>query len=197
MRIDLDIIPSYVKDNQDILDLGCGDGTLLKLLRDEKNTNGIGLENDHDKITECIEKNIAVVEFDVNKGLQQFDDNSYDIVIMTLALQAMERPDHVLDEMLRIGKECIITFPNFGHWRARLHLMLHGKMPVSDLLPYQWYDTPNIHFCTVNDFESLCAEKNISILHKDMVSEKNISSFLCKQHPNLFSETAIYHLTRN
>ncbi len=197
MRIDLDIIPSYIKDNQDILDLGCGDGTLLKLLRDEKNSNGIGLENDHDKITECIEKNIAVVEFDLNKGLQQFDSNSYDIVIMTLALQAMERPDHVLDEMLRIGKECIITFPNFGHWRARLHLMLHGKMPVSDLLPYQWYDTPNIHFCTVRDFEALCIEKNISIIHKDMVSEKNISSFLCKHHPNLFSETAIYHLTRN
>ncbi len=197
MRIDLDIIPSYIKDNQDILDLGCGDGTLLKLLRDEKNSNGIGLENDHDKITECIEKSIAVVEFDLNKGLQQFDSNSYDIVIMTLALQAMERPDHVLDEMLRIGKECIITFPNFGHWRARLHLMLHGKMPVSDLLPYQWYDTPNIHFCTVKDFESLCVEKNISIIHKDMVSEKNVSSFLCKLHPNLFSETAIYHLTRN
>jgi methionine biosynthesis protein MetW len=197
MRIDLDIISSYIKDNQDVLDLGCGDGELLKLLRDQKNINGIGLENDHHKIIECIEKGIAVVEHDLDKGLQQFDSNSYDVVIMTLALQAMERPDHVLDEMLRIGKECIVTFPNFGHWRARLHLMLHGEMPVSDLLPYQWYDTPNIHFCTVKDFENLCKAKNISIIHKDMVYENTMTSFLCKMHPNLFSETAIYHLTRN
>jgi methionine biosynthesis protein MetW len=197
MRIDLDIICSYIKNNQDVLDLGCGDGALLKLLGDKKNINGVGLENDHEKITECIEKNIAVVEHDLNKGLRQFDNNSYDVVIMTLALQAMQRPDHVLDEMLRIGKECIVTFPNFAHWRARLHLMLHGKMPVSDLLPYQWYDTPNIHFCTIKDFEDLCVEKGIFIIHKDMVCETSIRSFLCKLHPNLFSETAIYHLTRN
>jgi methionine biosynthesis protein MetW len=197
MRIDLGIICSYVKNNQDVLDLGCGDGALLSLLRDQKNINGVGLENDHEKITECIEKNIAVVEHDLNKGLRQFDSNSYDVVIMTLALQAMQRPDHVLDEMLRIGNECIVTFPNFGHWRARLHLMFYGKMPVSDLLPYQWYDTPNIHFCTVKDFEKLCVQKNISIIHKDMVYENNSTSFLGKTYPNLFSETAIYHLTRN
>jgi methionine biosynthesis protein MetW len=197
MRIDLDIICSFIKNKQDVLDLGCGDGDLLKLLRDQKNINGIGLENDHEKITECIERGIAVVEHDLNKGLQQFDSNSYDVVIMTLALQAMQRPDHVLDEMLRIGQECIVTFPNFGHWRARLHLLLHGQMPVSDMLPYQWYDTPNIHFCTVRDFENLCHAKNISIIHKDMVYENTIPSFLCKTFPNLFSETAIYHLTRN
>jgi methionine biosynthesis protein MetW len=197
MRIDLDIISSYIKNNQDVLDLGCGDGELLKLLREQKNINGIGLENNHDKIFECIEKGIAVVEHDLDKGLQQFDNNSYDVVIMTLALQAMQRPDHVLDEMLRIGNECIVTFPNFGHWRARLHLMLYGEMPVSDLLPYQWYDTPNIHFCTVKDFENLCATKNISVIHKEMVYENTMTSFLCKMLPNLFSETAIYHLTRN
>ena len=197
MRIDLGIICSYVKSNQDVLDLGCGDGALLSMLRDQKSNNGVGLENDHEKRTECIEKIISVVEHDLNKGLRQFNSNSYDVVIMTLALQAMQRPDHVLDEMLRIGNECIVTFPNFGHWRARLHLMFYGKMPVSDLLPYQWYDTPNIHFCTVKDFEKLCVQKNISIIHKDMVYENNSTSFLCKTYPNLFSETAIYHLTRN
>lgn len=196
MRVDLDVILSYIKQDSHVLDLGCGDGTLLAHLRDKKNIMGVGLENDEEKITECIEKNINVVEQDLNEGLQHFDDNSYDVVIMTLAIQAMERPDHVLEEMLRIGKECIVTFPNFGHWRARWHLAIHGRMPVSDLLPYQWYDTPNIHFCTVRDFENLCREKNISVLNRDRVANGLISNPLCAIHPNLFSETAIYHLTR-
>ena len=196
MRVDLDVILSYIKQDSHVLDLGCGDGTLLAHLRDKKNIMGVGLENDEEKITECIEKNISVVEQDLNEGLQHFDDNSYDVVIMTLAIQAMERPDHVLEEMLRIGKECIVTFPNFGHWRARWHLAIHGRMPVSDLLPYQWYDTPNIHFCTVRDFENLCREKNISVLNRDRVANGLISNPLCAIHPNLFSETAIYHLTR-
>ncbi len=197
MRIDLDVILSYVAENSHVLDLGCGDGTLLALLRDKKNIQGIGLEYDQEKIVECIEKNIAVVQHNLNNGLSEFDDNSYDVVIMTLALQAMQRPDQVLDEMLRIGKECIVTFPNFGHWKARWHLALYGRMPVSDLLPYQWYDTPNIHFCTVRDFENLCWQKNITIVHRDMVAANSISEGLCKLHPNLFSETAVYHLTRN
>ncbi len=197
MRVDLDVILSYVNQNSHVLDLACGDGSLLALLRDKKNVQGVGLENDAEKITECIEKNIAVVEQDLNTGLSHFDDKSYDVVIMTLAIQSMDRPDHVLEEMLRIGKECIVTFPNFGHWKARWHLAMYGRMPVSDLLPYQWYDTPNIHFCTVKDFEILCQKKNITILHKDRVSTGLISKSFCQLHPNLFSETAIYHLTRS
>jgi methionine biosynthesis protein MetW len=196
MRVDLDIILSYVKSKSHVLDLGCGDGTLLAHLRDKKHTQGVGLENDAEKITECIEKNIAVVEQDLNTGLAGFNDASYDLVIMTLALQAMQRPDRVLDEMLRIGKECVVTFPNFGHWKARWHLALYGRMPVSDLLPYQWYDTPNIHFCTVRDFEALCKEKNITILDRDVVATQGIGKWFCKSHPNLFGETAIYHLTK-
>ncbi len=196
MRVDLDVILSYIKQGGHVLDLGCGDGTLLAHLRDQKNISGVGLENDAEKITECIQKNISVVEQDLNTGLSHFDDKSYDTVVMTLALQAMQRPDHVLDEMLRIGQECIVTFPNFGHWKARWHLALHGRMPVSDLLPYQWYDTPNIHFCTVKDFENLCREKNITILNRDMVAGGLVGKLLGQAHPNLFSETAIYHLTR-
>ncbi|MGH1486242.1 MAG: methionine biosynthesis protein MetW [Cellvibrionaceae bacterium] len=196
MRIDLNIILSFITQNSSVLDLGCGDGTLLRRLKEQKNIRGVGLENDHEKITECIEQDIAVVEHDLNDGLEDFDDNSYDSVIMTLALQAMERPDHVLEEMLRIGKECIVTFPNFGHWKARWHLSLNGRMPVSDLLPYQWYDTPNIHFCTVKDFEALCKERDITILHRDVVTEGSLGKGLVKLHPNLFGETAIYHLTK-
>lgn len=196
MRIDLDTIQSYIASGSHILDLGCGDGDLLLKLK-EKNVTGLGLENDPDHISRCIENRINVVEHNLNKGLSHIADNSYDIVVMSLALQAMKRPDKVLDDMLRIGKECIVTFPNFAHWRARWHLFAYGRMPVSDLLPYQWYDTPNIHFCTVKDFEALCLDHNIRILSSQVVSEKSWEKSLTHFHRNLFGETAIYHLTRS
>ena len=197
MRVDLDVIQSYIANDSHVLDLGCGDGELLKKLSESKNVYGVGLENDPEKIHHCIENNISVIDRDLNKELNDFDDNSYDTVIMTLALQAMEAPDKVLDEMLRIGKECVVTFPNFAHWKSRWHLGLYGRMPVSDLLPYEWYNTPNIHFCTVKDFEVLCREKNITILHRNVVSPTSRFPFLSQWHPNLFGETAIYHLSKN
>jgi methionine biosynthesis protein MetW len=196
MRIDLDIIQSYVEPGATVLDLGCGDGTLLSMLREQKSVIGVGLEKDHQKITDCIQKNISVIDQDLNEGLEAFSENSYDVVIMTLTLQAMQRPDFVLEDMLRIGKQCIVAFPNFGHWKARWHLSLHGRMPVSDLLPYQWYDTPNIHFCTVKDFESLCQQKNITVINREVVATNSLGNFFTKLHPNLFGETAIYHLRR-
>ncbi|MEO0442862.1 MAG: methionine biosynthesis protein MetW [Pseudomonadota bacterium] len=196
MRVDLNVIESFIAQDSHVLDLGCGDGTLLAHLSERKNIHGVGLEIDPDKINQCIEKGIAVVERDLDIGLTKIDDDSYDMVIMTLTLQAMKHPDQVLDQMLRIGKECIVTFPNFGHWTARWHLAFHGRMPVSDLLPYEWYDTPNIHFCTVKDFEVLCKQKGITILHRETVAGGLTSQGLCRLHPNLFSETAIYHLTK-
>ena len=196
MRVDLNVIESFIVKDSHVLDLGCGDGTLLAHLRDQKQVQGVGLEIDPDNINQCIEKNIAVVERDLDSGLIEFGDDSYDMVIMTLTLQAMKRPDQVLDAMLRIGKECIVTFPNFGHWQVRWHLAFYGRMPVSELLPHNWYDTPNIHFCTVKDFEALCRQKKIKVLHRDTVAGDSISQGLCKFHPNLFSETAIYHLTK-
>lgn len=195
MRIDWDVIQAYIQPSSNVLDLGCGDGSLLAYLRDHKQVQGVGLEIDAEKINECIQSGISVVERDLNASLADFQNNSYDTVIMALSLQVMERPDKVLDEMLRIGKECVVTFPNFGHWKARWHLALNGRMPVSDLLPYEWYDTPNIHFCTVKDFEALCQQKHIKILSRKVVAETNISRHLAGLHPNLFGETAIYHLT--
>lgn len=192
MRVDLDKIQSYVPPNSHVLDLGCGNGDLLRQLSEQKNVTGIGLENDAEHIVQCIKKGVNVVEHDLNKGLVDIADNSYDVVIMTLALQAMNRPDLVLEEMLRIGKECIVTFPNFAHWKARYHLLIHGRMPVSDLLPYEWYNTPNIHFCTIKDFEILCGERGITILDNTMISGKNVIKY-CH---NLLGETAVYHLTR-
>lgn len=196
MRIDLNSIQSYIAVNSHVLDLACGDGELLLALKNNKNVTGVGLENDPRHITECIKNGVNVVEHDLNKGLQHIHDRAYDAVVMTLALQAMQRPDIVLEEMLRIGKECIITFPNFAHWKARWHLLVRGRMPVSDLLPYEWYDTPNIHFCTIKDFEALCQARDITILNKTVVSEKGSSQTLAQLHPNLFGETAVYHLTK-
>lgn len=196
MRIDLNEIQSYISENSHVLDLGCGDGDLLLHLKDKKNITGMGLENNPQHILQCIKNGINVIEHDLNQGLSHLDNNSYDVVIMTLALQAMRHPDIVLEEMLRIGKQCIITFPNFGHWKARWHLLMHGRMPVSDLLPYEWYNTPNIHFCTVKDFEALCTERGITILNSTVVSETSFSQTITRWNRNLFGETAIYHLTK-
>ena len=195
MRVDLNKIQSYITPNSHILDLGCGNGDLLLYLQKHANITGVGLENDPDNIEACIRKGVNVVEHDLNQGLEHFADNSYDMVVMTLALQAMDKPDQVLEEMLRIGKECIITFPNFAHWKARLHLLMHGRMPVSDFLPYEWYNTPNIHFCTVRDFEILCHERGITILDQAVIAEGALEQRFTRWHRNLFGETAVYHLT--
>lgn len=195
MRIDLNEIQHWIAQGSRILDLGCGDGTLLKFLIDHKQVEGYGLEFGADEINACIEKGLNVIEQNLDRGLGNFADNSFDTVLMTQALQTLHFPHLVLDEMLRVGKECIVTFPNFGHWKARWHLATSGRMPVSDLLPYEWYDTPNIHFCTFKDFEVLCREKNIRVIHRQVVNEKS-PAFLKEIAPNLFGETAIYHLSK-
>ena len=163
MRADLEIIQEWIPAGSRVLDLGCGDGELLTWLRDNKQVTGYGLENDADNIAECVAKGINVIEQDLDKGLGNFASNSFDVVVMTHALQAVHYPDRILDDMLRVGRQCIITFPNFGHWRCRLYLASKGRMPVSEFLPYTWYNTPNIHFCTIKDFVQLCDEINVKM----------------------------------
>ena len=196
MRSDLEMIDEWVQPNIRVLDLACGPGELLQHLIQNKQVNGYGLEIGHEDLNTCIEKGIPVLEQNIDEGLQNFDDQSFDLVLMTHALQQFRRPDLLIDEMLRIGKECIITFPNFGHWRSRLHLALKGRMPVSDFLPYNWYDTPNIHFFTFQDFERLCREKNIKILRWAAVDGQLKDHWWIRSMPNLFSETAIFHISR-
>ena len=150
MRIDQKIIENWIKPNARVLDLGCGDGSLLNHLTQTKNIRGYGLEISEAGLLACVKKGINVIEQDLDGGLSNFADQSFDTVIMSQVLQTMHYPDKVLAEMMRVGREAIVTFPNFGHWRARWHLAVGGKMPVSDLLPYEWYNTPNIHFCTCN-----------------------------------------------
>lgn len=196
LRRDLDLIQRWIAPGSRVLDLGCGDGTLLANLRDNKQVNGYGLEISPDHITTCIGKSLNVIDQNLNDGLDNFADKSFDVVVMTQALQTMHAPHEVLKEMLRVGQECIVTFPNFGHWKARWHLASRGRMPVSDLLPYEWYNTPNIHFCTFKDFEILCRDLGIRIQQRQVVAMHPISRLLKGLRPNLFGDTAIYHLSQ-
>jgi len=194
MRQDLDHIARWIDPGSRVLDLGCGDGEFLQLLRDRRGAAGTGIEIDEDNITRAVGRGLNIVQQDLDRGLANFPDQSFDTVVLAHALQAMHYPDKVLAEMLRVGRQGIVTFPNFGHWRCRLHLVTRGRMPVSRFMPYRWYDTPNIHFCTVRDFEQLCAELGVRILARDMVGAG--TSTLARAWPNLFAQTAIYHITR-
>ncbi len=192
MRQDLTHIQQWVGTGSRVLDLGCGNGAFLLQLRRDRQVEGLGLEIDQDNISAALAAGLNIVEQNLDEGLDNFRDNSFDTVVMAHALQAVRYPHLVLEEMLRIGRECIVTFPNFGHWRCRLYLGTRGRMPVSKFMPYTWYDTPNIHFCTVRDFENLCAERGIRILHRDVVGEGGLATLW----PNLFATTAIYHISR-
>jgi len=196
MRFDLTLIQPWINEGSRVLDLGCGDGTLLATLAKQKNVSGVGLEIDPENITQSLAQGVNVIEHDLNLGLGNFRDNSFDMVVMTLALQTLRYPHLVIDEMLRVGRECIVTFPNFGHWRSRWYLSQRGKMPVSKFLPYTWYDTPNIHFCTVKDFEALCADKQIRVLNSAVIGADNIQSSLADRFPNLLGVTAVYHISK-
>ncbi|HIJ26583.1 MAG TPA: methionine biosynthesis protein MetW [Gammaproteobacteria bacterium] len=197
LRPDQEIICQWIQPGSRILDLGCGDGTLLRHMMDHHQVEGYGLELDDHNVLSSIENGINVIQSDLDRGLSDyFDSDSFDYVIMSLTLQAMNYPDQLLDEMLRVGKQGIITFPNFGHWRNRLQLLLGGKMPVNRNLPNSWYNTPNIHLCTVDDFETLCAQKGIRILERTVVDRQHREPALLKLAPNLLGEVALYRFER-
>ncbi|MFC3608295.1 methionine biosynthesis protein MetW [Stutzerimonas tarimensis] len=194
MRADLDIIQDWIPAGSRVLDLGCGNGELLAWLHDHKEVKGYGLEIDSDNIARCIERGVNVIEQDLDKGLGNFASDSFDVVVMSQALQAVHFPDQLLREMLRVGRECVITFPNFGHWRCRSHLTVKGRMPVSDFLPYTWYNTPNIHFCTFRDFENLCRSLSIEVKDRLAVDRKHRHGWASRLWPNLLGEIGIYRI---
>ena len=195
MRADLELIHEWIAPGSRVLDLGCGDGELLASLKRSKQVSGYGLEIDPEKIARCISQGVNVIEQNLDQGLSNFASASFDVVIMTQSLQALQYPDKVLSEMLRIGKTSIVTFPNFGHWRCRWYLTSKGRMPVSDFLPYTWYNTPNIHFCTFADFERLCRQQGARIEERLAVDRTHRHTLGSKVWPNLLGEIGIYRIS--
>ncbi len=196
MRADLAFIKKWIAPGSRVLDLGCGDGSFLARLKHEKGIHACGLEIDPKHIQSCLAAGVNVIEQNLDEGLGNFETDSFDTVLLTLTLQAVQKPADLVEEMLRVGRNCIITFPNYAYWRYRFHIMFKGRMPVSDELPYEWYNTPNIHFCTIKDFDALCAERNIRILDKTVVDNRHRSTLLMKLNANFFGINAIYHISR-
>lgn len=198
LRPDLEIICEWIKPGTRILDLGCGDGTLLAHLEKTRNVTGYGLEIDEQNILQCIEKGVQVIQTNLDKSITEFfDENSFDYVVMTQTLQAIQHPEKLLVEMMRIGKEGVVTFPNMAHWKSRLQLGLYGHMPVTRTLPNEWYDTPNIHLCSIRDFENLCEKLSIKIIQRTAVDHAHRHSPVTKLLPNLLGEIALYRFSRN
>ena len=157
-------INDWISLDSKVLDLGCGDGSLLNDLRKEKSASGLGIEIDAEKIKSCLKKGISVIEQDIDSGLENFGNQSFDYVVMSQSIQALKKPEVALEEIVRIGKECIVSIPNFANIKCRLQLFFKGQMPVSSALPHDWYSTPNLHLCSLEDFEELCKKSNIKIV---------------------------------
>ena len=189
-------INDWISRDSKVLDLGCGDGSLLNDLRKEKSASGLGIEIDAEKIKSCLEKGISVVEQDIDSGLENFGDQSFDYVVMSQSIQALKKPEVALEEIVRIGNECIVSIPNFANIKCRLQLFFKGQMPVSSALPHDWYSTPNLHLCSLEDFEKLCKKSNIKIVERKLSKINGDDSILMKLLPNLFSEVALYKLVK-
>jgi methionine biosynthesis protein MetW len=191
LRIDQQIISDWIPDGAKVLDLGCGNGALLSHLQ-QRGVTGYGLEIDNSRFAECIQAGVNVIQSDLDEGLSQFADQSFDYVILSQTLQAIKRPDFLLREIIRVGKKGIIGFPNFGYWQCRVQLALGGRMPVSKTLPNAWYETPNIHLCTIQDFERLCADHHLTVLDHSIVNHEHKDTLGIRLLPNLFGQTAVY-----
>ena len=195
LRAEQILIADWIAEGSRVLDLGCGDGALLAKLHASKRVTGYGIEIDPDNIVACIERGVNVIHSNLDEGLCDFDEGSFDYVIMTQTVQAMRFPHLLIDEILRIGREGIVTFPNMGHWKCRAQFLL-GRMPVTRHLPNTWYDTPNIHMCTVKDFDELCQAGHIEILERAAVDSQHRAVIGMRMLPNLLAEIAIYRIKR-
>ena len=175
MKNEFQVIAELIEKEKKVLDVGCGDGTLMEFLKNNKKTNIRGLEISKSKVQECIAKGLTVIEGNAEKDLKQFPDKSFDYVVLSQTLQAFLNPELVINELLRVGKKAIVTIPNFGYWRIRLHLLLKGTMPITKTLPDEWYNTPNIHMCSIKDFFQFVKSRNIKIFKSLAINNQNVS----------------------
>jgi len=191
-RPDFAAIATWIPKGASVLDLGCGDGSLLRYLQETRSVQGYGVEINDMDIVSCLVNGVNVIQNDLDSGLSDFEDNAFDFVILSQTLQATRHTEALVKEMLRVGREGIVSFPNFGHWQNRLHI-LAGRMPVSRVLPYQWYDTPNVHLCTLHDFEAFCTRCAVNITARSVMRGEREIHVL----PNLLGSTAVYRFQRS
>ena len=194
MKKEFKIISELIENNTRVLDVGCGDGTLMKYLKDEKYVDTRGLEISKKNVQDCTSKGLSVIEGNAEKDLHQFPNLSFDYVILSQTLQAFYNPEKVINDLLRVANKAIVTIPNFGHWKVRIHLLLKGTMPITETLPNEWYNTPNLHMCTIKDFFNFCSKKKIELyksiaLNDEKTSKINSGNINIK---NLSSELGIF-----
>ena len=185
------IVLDWIPNQSKVVDFGCGDGTLLKILAEKKSVTGYGIEIDEEKINACITNSVSVIQQDIDGGIQNYKGMGFDVAIMASSIQCLRRPRNAMRNILQVANECVITLPNFGNWELRLGL-LKGKMPSSAQLPAKWYETKNLHLCTIADFEDLCAEESFNIKKKVYLNTRGSSSWLANTFPNLFAAEAVY-----
>ena len=197
LRLNYTIITEIIDNGAKVLDLGCGDGTLLKKLIDEKNVHGIGVEIDQNSAISAIEKGLSVIQGNIDEGLKEFSDKEYDWVILNQTVQSTDKPDYVIEEMLRVGKKVVVSFPNFAYWKVRFYLFFKGRMPKSKVLPFEWFDTPNIHLLTINDFYEFCHKRNINILQSVYMTRAKVRrGMLIRAISNFFTEEVMFVISR-
>ena len=198
MKQEFKIIADNIENNTRVLDVGCGDGVLIEYLKKEKNVDVRGLEISKDKVQICISKGLTVIEGNAEIDLKQFPNNSFDYVVLSQTLQAFVNPEKVINELLRVGKRAIVTIPNFGFWKVRLHLLLKGTMPVTKALPDEWYNTPNLHMCTIKDFVRFSNIMNFKIFKSIALNDKNMTKIDRSNlfFKNLFSELGIFLIVK-
>ena len=198
LHLNYEVITDNIEQGSKILDLGCGSGDLLRMLVDKKNCSGSGIDINQNNVIESIQKGLSVIQGDIDEGLKEFSDKEYDYVILNQTLQSTEKPDYVIEEMLRVGKKVVVSFPNFGYWRVRFYLFFKGRMPKSKMLPFCWYDTPNIHLLTVEDFFDFCKERNIDVIKSVYIKRGKISKNpLTRILTNFSCEEAIFVIRRD
>ncbi len=198
LHLNYEIICDHIEAESTVLDLGCGSGELLKILKERKNVYCRGVEINEDNVIKCVEKGLSVFQGDIDEGLKDYQDKSFDYVVLNQTLQCIHKPDFAIQEMLRVGKKVVISFPNFAYWRVRFYLFFNGRMPKSSILPFEWYNTPNIHLLTIGDFMEFCQAREINILKKIYMNKAEVKKDIIHNTlPNFYAEEAIFIVQRD